>query len=105
MLKKQNSFDDFASCAEYLHAAGYSSPGKLTIQVLDEQLDCREHMSDEENLGVNLAEPCMLLKYCAAPGWVKWWSVDGRSNHTGAGLRSVSVVSSGFFHQQQRPTP
>nr|QOL01125.1 putative extracellular protein CSOL_049 [Pseudococcomyxa simplex] len=32
LLKKQNSFDDFAACAEYLHAAGYSSPGKLTIQ-------------------------------------------------------------------------
>ncbi len=54
LLKKQNSFDDFASCAEYLHAAGYSSPGKLTIQVLDEQLKCREHMSDEDQLGVKL---------------------------------------------------
>ncbi|BDA42018.1 Prolyl endopeptidase [Coccomyxa sp. Obi] len=32
LLEKQNSFDDFASCAQYLHAAGYSSPGKLTIQ-------------------------------------------------------------------------
>ena len=34
LLKKQNSFDDFASCAEYLHTAGYSTPAKLTIQVL-----------------------------------------------------------------------
>ena len=32
LLKKQNSFDDFASCAQYLHSAGYSSPAKLTIQ-------------------------------------------------------------------------
>lgn len=32
-MKKQNSFDDFAVCAEHLHAAGYSTPAKLTIQV------------------------------------------------------------------------
>lgn len=25
-------FDDFQACAEYLHQAGYSSPGKLIIQ-------------------------------------------------------------------------
>lgn len=31
--KKQNGFDDFASCAQYLHSAGYSSPAKLTIEV------------------------------------------------------------------------
>lgn len=30
--KKQNGFDDFASCAQYLHSAGFSSPAKLTIQ-------------------------------------------------------------------------
>lgn len=53
LLKKQNSFDDFAACAEYLHAAGYSSPGKLTIQVhckaavLD---SCTLHMSDRHRL-------------------------------------------------------
>lgn len=33
LLEKQNSFDDFASCAQYLHNAGWSSPAKLTIQV------------------------------------------------------------------------
>ncbi len=31
--KKQNGFDDFASCAQFLHSAGYSSPAKLTIEV------------------------------------------------------------------------
>lgn len=30
--KKQNGFDDFASCAQYLHSAGFSSPAKLTVQ-------------------------------------------------------------------------
>jgi hypothetical protein len=30
--KKQNGFDDFASCAQFLHGAGYSSPAKLTIE-------------------------------------------------------------------------
>ncbi|KAK9846656.1 hypothetical protein WJX81_008596 [Elliptochloris bilobata] len=30
--KKQNGFDDFASCAQYLHDAGYSSPSRLTIE-------------------------------------------------------------------------
>ncbi len=30
--KKQNGFDDFASCAQFLHSAGYSSPAKLTIE-------------------------------------------------------------------------
>lgn len=29
---KQNVFDDFQSCAEYLHSAGYSSPRTLAIQ-------------------------------------------------------------------------
>ena len=28
----QNVFDDFQACAEYLHATGYSSQGKLAIQ-------------------------------------------------------------------------
>lgn len=30
---KQNVFDDFQACAEHLHAAGYSSPRTLAIQV------------------------------------------------------------------------
>ena len=31
-LYLQNVFDDFQSCAEFLHSAGYSSPGSLAIQ-------------------------------------------------------------------------
>ncbi len=31
-LKKQNVFDDFIACAEYLQAGGYTSPEKLAIQ-------------------------------------------------------------------------
>jgi hypothetical protein len=30
---KQNVFDDFIACAEFLQAEGYTSPGKLAIQV------------------------------------------------------------------------
>lgn len=37
LLKKQNSFDDFATCAEFLHAAKYSSPAKLTIQAKEQR--------------------------------------------------------------------
>lgn len=29
---KQNVFDDFIACAEFLQAEGYTSPGKLVIQ-------------------------------------------------------------------------
>ena len=30
---KQNVFDDFIACAEFLQAEGYTCPGKLVIQV------------------------------------------------------------------------
>jgi prolyl oligopeptidase PreP (S9A serine peptidase family) len=33
LLEKQNSFDDFASCLQYLHGANWTSPTKTTIQV------------------------------------------------------------------------
>ena len=33
MHKKQNVFDDFIACAEYLVQKGYTSPARLAIQV------------------------------------------------------------------------
>lgn len=41
--QKQNVFDDFIACAEFLHAKGYTSPRKLAIQVFKSHTVLQQH--------------------------------------------------------------